>query len=124
MTDEIEFTQPLVVQPPVAARVRWFRRTWYRLVAWVAGDESPTPGNYRRLVDEVAAQGAAILSLQSQLASARAERDAAVQEVELLSRVTARDRERVEAETAAASAVRERSINESNAARSLRQAAS
>jgi len=124
VADEVEFTQPLVVEPPAAARVRWFRRTRYRLVAWVLGDESPTPGNYRRLVDEVAAQGAVILSLQSQLAAARAERDAAVREVELLSKVTARDRERFEADTAAASASRERSINESNAARSLRQAAS
>jgi hypothetical protein len=83
-------------------------------------DDSPTAAAYEELRRLLAASEAKRLKLETHLASAVAELDAAKHEVAVLAAVCARNEERVKAEQANYAADRERAVNSSAESRNAR----
>lgn len=120
---EVVFTAPVkLASAPGADRtvkagsVGW----WKDLKAKWNGVPIPSPGDWQEANDRLRDAGAEILRLEKELAVARARADAAEAEVKILTAVNVRNQERVDAESATASAAREKALAEAIGLRKLR----
>lgn len=93
-------------------------RAWWR--SWRNGVRPPSAADWQEANDRLRDAGADILRLETELAVARAARSAAEREVGILTAVVVRNQERVEAESATASAAREEALAKSIGLRKLR----
>ena len=107
---EDQFTAPVPVTPPHSGTISGVRRFWHWLRAVVLRLETPSPAAYAEVCRRLEGVQADLLATQTELARARAQLEAAKENVTSLAGVVARDRARVKAETAGFEAASERSI--------------
>lgn len=107
---DTNFTTPETAPAPHSGTRARLRRLRFWLRCLLLWEERPTAAAYADLRDKLLTAQQEVLRLQCDLAVVSAQRDAALQHVETLALVCARNQERVRAEMSAASADRERAV--------------
>lgn len=115
-----QLTAPDPAPPPRSGlRAAWRRfRYWLKVVVLRLG--SPSAADYASMVDRLNDAQVELLRTQVELIVAKARYEAAERNVDILADVCARDRERVQAELATATAKREQSINTAGEVKRIR----